>query len=83
VWASPWVFFGEDRFHWDATTLCISLAGFGFLHSLAQAMITGSVAASLGARRALMLGMIADATGYLLLAFATRGCFAFPIMVPR
>ncbi len=28
-----------------------------------------------------MLGMIADGTGYILLAFATRGWMAFPIMV--
>lgn len=73
--------FGEDRFHWDATTIGISLAAFGILHSLAQAMITGPVAARLGERRALMLGMIADGTGYILLAFATRGWMAFPIMV--
>lgn len=46
-----------------------------------QAMITGPVAARLGERRALMLGMIADGTGYILLAFATRGWMAFPIMV--
>ncbi len=32
-------------------------------------------------KRALMLGMIADGTGYILLAFATRGWMAFPIMV--
>ena len=57
--AALWVIFGEDRFHWDATTIGISLAAFGILHSLAQAMITG----------------------YILLAFATRGWMAFPIMV--
>ncbi len=55
--AALWVIFGEDRFHWDATTIGISLAAFGILHSLAQAMITGPVAARLGERRALMLGM--------------------------
>ncbi|WP_437439960.1 hypothetical protein [Proteus mirabilis] len=77
--AALWVIFGEDRFHWDATTIGISLAAFGILHSLAQAMITGPVAARLGERRALMLGMIADGTGYILLAFATRGWMAFPI----
>ncbi len=75
--AALWVIFGEDRFHWDATTIGISLAAFGILHSLAQAMITGPVAARLGERRALMLGMIADGTGYILLAFATRGWMAF------
>ncbi len=66
--AALWVIFGEDRFHWDATTIGISLAAFGILHSLARAMITGPVAARLGERRALMLGMIADGTGYILLA---------------
>ncbi|GHL78410.1 hypothetical protein ECZU34_61580 [Escherichia coli] len=34
--AALWVIFGEDRFHWDATTIGISLAAFGILHSLAQ-----------------------------------------------
>ena len=78
--AALWVIFGEDRFHWDATTIGISLAAFGILHSLAQAMITGPVAARLGERRALMLGMIADGTGYILLARDT-GWMAFLIMV--
>ncbi len=40
--------FRRDRFHWDATTIGISLAAFGILHSLARAMITGPVAARLG-----------------------------------
>ncbi len=30
--AALWVIFGEDRFHWDATTIGISLAAFGILH---------------------------------------------------
>ena len=76
--AALWVIFGEDRFHWDATTIGISLAAFGILHSLARAMITGPVAARLGERRALMLGMIADGTGYIPLAFATRGWDGVP-----
>lgn len=78
--AALWVIFGEDRFHWDATTIGISLAAFGILHSLAQATITGPVASRLGEGRALILGMIADGTGYILLAFATRGWMAFLIM---
>ncbi len=45
------------------------------------AMITGPVTTRLGERRALMLGMIADGAGYILLALATRGWMAFPIMV--
>ncbi len=79
--ATLWVIFGEDRFHWDTSLIGISLAAFGILHSLAQAMITGPVTTRLGERRALMLGMIADGAGYILLALATRGWMAFPIMV--
>lgn len=79
--AALWVIFGEDRFQWDATMIGISLAAFGILHSLAQAIITGPVADRFGEKRALILGMIADGTGYLLLAFATRGWMVFPIMV--
>ncbi|WP_447920192.1 Tet(A)/Tet(B)/Tet(C) family tetracycline efflux MFS transporter [Achromobacter aegrifaciens] len=79
--ATLWVIFGEDRFRWDAATIGVSLAAFGILHTLAQALATGPVTARLGEKRALLLGMCADAAGYVLLAFATRGWMAFPIMV--
>ncbi len=78
--AALWVIFGEDRFHWYATTIGISLAAFGILHSLARLTMTCRSRPA-RRRRALMLGMIADGTGYILLAFATRGWMAFPIMV--
>ncbi len=70
--AALWVIFGEDRFHWDATTIGISLAAFGILHSLAQ---TSMGLCSRPARRkaALMLGMIADGTGYILLCLSRHG----------
>ncbi|AZE79497.1 Tet(A)/Tet(B)/Tet(C) family tetracycline efflux MFS transporter [Pseudomonas synxantha] len=79
--AALWVIFGEDRFHWDATMIGISLAAFGILHSLAQAIFTGPVVARLGEKWALILAMIADGTGYILLASATQGWMAFPIMI--
>ncbi|AXA70376.1 Tetracycline resistance protein, class C [Achromobacter insolitus] len=76
-----WVIFGEDRFRWDAATVGISLAAFGALHALVQALATGALTARLGEARTLLLGMAADALGYVLLAFATRGWMAFPIMI--
>lgn len=79
--AALWVIFGEDRFHWDATTIGVSLAAFGVLHSLAQAIITGPVVSRFGETRAILLGMAADGTGYILLAFATQGWMTIPIMV--
>ncbi|BEG55989.1 hypothetical protein VEV11M_43820 (plasmid) [Escherichia coli] len=81
LWTVPaalWVIF-EDRFHWDATTIGISLAAFGILHSPGGRRPCSRPARP---RRALMSsGMIADGTGYILLAFAARGWMAFPIMV--
>lgn len=79
--AALWVIFGEDRFHWDAATIGVSLAAFGILHSLAQALVTGPITAKLGEKSAVIIGMIADSAGYVLLAFATQGWMAFPIMV--
>ncbi len=80
--ATLWVIFGEDRFHWDTSLIGISLAAFGILHSLARGNDHRPCNhRGLGERRALMLGMIADGAGYILLALATRGWMAFPIMV--
>ena len=76
--AALWVIFGEDRFHWDATTIGISLAAFGILHSLAQAMITGPAAARPAKGGHSCSGMIADGTGYILFTFAHTGMDGVP-----
>ena len=79
--AALWVIFGEDRFHWNAAMTGVSLATFGVLHALAQALATGPAIARLGEKRALIAGMLADGAGYVLLAFATQGWMAFAIMI--
>ncbi|MDZ5448561.1 Tet(A)/Tet(B)/Tet(C) family tetracycline efflux MFS transporter [Labrys sp. ZIDIC5] len=79
---SIWVLFGESRFHWDTGTVGLSLAAFGILHAVAQGFVTGPLAQWLGEDRAIILGMSADALGYVLLAFATQGWMAFAIMIP-
>lgn len=78
---SLWVLYGQDRFHWDAATVGLSLAGFGALHALAQATLPGPLSARLGERGALAVGMAADAAGYVLLAFATQGWMAAPLLL--
>lgn len=78
--ASLWVIFTEDRFHWDAASVGLSLAVFGALHALFQGFVTGPVTARLGEKRTLLLGMLADGTGFLLLAFATRVWLMLPIL---
>lgn len=78
---ADWVIFGEDRFRWSATMIGLSLAVFGILHALAQAFVTGPATKRFGEKQAIIAGMAADALGYVLLAFATRGWMAFPIMI--
>ncbi len=79
--AALWVIFGEDRFHWNSTTVGLSLAAFGILHSLVQAVLTGTLIARLGEKWSLILGMFADSVGYILLAFVTQGWMAFPVII--
>lgn len=78
--ASLWVLYGEDRFHWDTAAVGLSLAAFGTVHALFQAFITGPLSSRLGERRTLLLGMAADGSGFVLMAFATQGWMVFPIL---
>lgn len=79
---SLWVLYGEDRFHWDAAMVGLSLAAFGVLHALAQALLPGPATRRFGERGSAMLGLLADGCGYVLIAFATQGWMAFPILLP-
>lgn len=80
--AALWVIYSEDRFHWNTSMIGISLAAFGAMHALFQALIASPLSARLGERRALLLGMAADATGLILLAFASDGWMLFLILLP-
>ena len=68
--ASLWVIYGEDRFQWNTATVGLSLAAFGATHAIFQAFVTGPLSSRLG-----------DATGFVLLAFATQGWMVFPILL--
>ncbi len=75
-----WVLYGEDRFAWSPVTIGISLAGFGLLHALAQAFLAGPLTERLGEKRALFIGMAADAAAYSLIAVTTVGWMAFLLL---
>ncbi len=79
--AALWVIYGEDRFQWNTATVGLSLAAFGATHAIFQAFVTGPLSSRLGERRTLLFGMAADATGFVLLAFATQGWMVFPILL--
>jgi DHA1 family tetracycline resistance protein-like MFS transporter len=80
IGGTVWVLYGEDKFTWDALTIGISLACFGSFHALAQAFIVGPIAERWGERRALMTGIAADCSAYVLIALATHGWMAFALM---
>jgi DHA1 family tetracycline resistance protein-like MFS transporter len=75
-----WVLYGEDKFAWSPWTIGLSLAGFGVFHALAQAFVAGPVAERFGERRALLIGMIADAVAYVAIALTTSGWVAFLLL---
>ena len=52
-----WVLYGEDRYHWDAAMVGLSLAAFGVLHALAQALLPGPATRRFGERGSAMLGL--------------------------
>lgn len=80
VGGTVWVLYGERRFAWDTWTIGLSLAAFGLFHALAQAFVAGPLAERYGERRALTVGIVADAAAYVLLALATKGWMAFLLM---
>ena len=80
VGGTVWVLYGEDKFSWDPWTIGLSLAGFGLFHALAQAFVAGPLAERYGERRALTIGVIADAFAYVAIALVTKGWMAFLLL---
>jgi MFS transporter, DHA1 family, tetracycline resistance protein len=80
VGGTIWVIYGEERFGWDARMVGLSLAAFGTLHAVAQAFLTGPATRLAGERGSIVLGLLADGTAYVLMAFATDGWMAFALM---
>lgn len=78
--AALWVIFGEDRFAWDTMTVGLSLTAYGITHALFQAFAVGPLSQRLGEGKTLMLGMMADAAGFVLLAFALHSWMIFPVL---
>ncbi|WP_273786817.1 Tet(A)/Tet(B)/Tet(C) family tetracycline efflux MFS transporter [Brucella intermedia] len=79
--AALWVIFTENRFHWDTTSVGLSLAAFGLLHALFQFVGTGRLVAMIGAGYTIMVGIIADGVGMASLAIATEGWMVAPILI--
>src|SRR5690606_11511350 len=61
-------------------TVGFSLTAYGITHALFQAFAAGPLSQRLGERKTLMLGMMADAAGFVLLAFALHSWMIFPVL---
>ncbi len=79
IGGTVWVFFGEDRFGWDTTTVGISLAAFGLFHAVAQAFLAGPVSERWGEHAMLAAAIVCDGLAYAILAFTSSGFVAFSL----
>ena len=77
--ATVWVLYGEDKFHWDRLTVGLSLATFGVCHAGSQALLTGRIKARFGELRTIVIGIVADGSGFVLIGLATHGWVAFAL----
>jgi MFS transporter, DHA1 family, tetracycline resistance protein len=77
--ATVWVLYGEDKFHWDGLTVGLSLATFGVCHAGSQALLTGRIKARFGELRTIIIGIVADGSGFVLIGLATHGWVAFAL----
>ena len=77
---SLWILYGQQRYGWSAWVAGLSLAGYGALHAISQAFVTGPMVAKLGERRALLVGIAADGLGFALMGIATAGWMPFALL---
>lgn len=77
TYVTVWVLFVENRFHWSADEIGLSLTVYGVLVAVAQGGVTGPLTRAIGERGALLVGIACDAGGLLVLSFAQSSWMAF------
>ncbi len=80
IYGTVWVLYGEDRFAWTPLVVGLSLAGYGFLHTLAQVFLVSPVAKRFGAHGAVLFGIALEAVAIVGLALATEGWMVFALL---
>ena len=79
--SSIWILYGQAKFGWDLWMVGVTYASFGLLHAVAQAFCTGPTTRLLGERGAIILGIVADASAFVVMALITKGWMVFPLMI--
>src|SRR5271169_2639406 len=73
VLPSTFVLYATYRYGWDATTVGVTLAMVGICAMAVQGLAIGAIVKRLGESRALMLGLICGAAGFLIFGTAPSG----------
>ena len=79
---STWSYVTMAKFHWNEAWVGRSLAVIGVLVAVVQGLLVRVINPRLGAERAVYVGMLLYALGFLLFAFATQGWMMFLFSVP-
>ncbi|WKS95668.1 TCR/Tet family MFS transporter [Riemerella columbina] len=75
-----WAYFGMYRFHWNETTVGISLGVMGALTALVQGVLLRKINPKLGNQRSILYGIMMYGLGMLLFAFAGQSWMMFAIL---
>lgn len=78
---STWVLYTTYRFDWSSFQNGMSLAMFGIISVAVQLWLLRLLIPRLGERRAMLVGLLSNAVGFLLYGLATEGWMMYVIMV--
>lgn len=76
-----WTFFTIARFGWTSSAIGVSIAAYGMLLALAQALLAPALGKGIGNRKAIVLGSAIAAVGFLLVGVADDYLALFTGMV--
>jgi DHA1 family tetracycline resistance protein-like MFS transporter len=77
-----WALQTQARFGWSIQQVGYSLMAVGLSTALVQGLLVRHIVARLGERRALALGLVASALGFLCFGLADRGWLMYVFIVP-
>ncbi len=79
---STWTFYTMEKFDWSESQVGYSLGFVGLMVAIVQGGLTRAVIPRIGARRAVVIGLLLYVVGFLGFAFAARGWQMFAWVVP-
>ncbi len=80
---SMWVLYTDYRYHWDPTTVGLTLAAVGLASAIVQAGLVGTIVGRLGERRSLIVGLTLGTIGFAIYGLAPTGllfCVGIPVV---